>query len=61
MRGQNLTFTKIVQENARKILEKSHVKIVKMHEFSSLGVNISKFSANSAKFCAVTRPCDRDI
>ena len=32
-----------------------------MHEFFSLGVQISRFCANSAKFCAVARPCDRDI
>ena len=38
-----------------------HVKIVKMHEFFSLGVQISRFCANSAKFCAVARPCDRNI
>ena len=32
-----------------------------MHEFFSLGVQISRFCANSAKFCAVARPCDSDI
>ena len=32
-----------------------------MYEFSSLDVQISRFCAKSAKFCAVARPCDRDI
>ena len=35
---------------------KKHVKMVKMHDFSSLGVQISRFCANSAKCCAVPRP-----
>ena len=29
--------------------------------FYKLGVHISKFCTNLAKFCAVARPCDRDI
>ena len=49
---------KIAQENAPKN-PLSHIKGAKtckngkMKEFSSLGVHISRFCANSAKFCAV--------
>ena len=38
-----------------KICKKIHVKIIKMHDFSSLSVLISRFCANSANFCAVAR------
>ena len=42
-------------------MQKKHVKIIKMHNFSSLGVHISRFRKNSAKFCAVARLHDGNI
>ena len=40
---------------------KQPVKIANIFDFSSLGVHISRFCANSAKFSAVARPDDGKI
>ena len=63
-----LYFRKFCTRLSVKIPEKSHksekktgnknVKIVKMYYFSSLGVDISIFCANSATFCTVSRLYD---
>tara|TARA_B110001454_G_scaffold169776_1_gene160177 strand:- start:116 stop:328 length:213 start_codon:yes stop_codon:yes gene_type:complete len=64
LRSQNFTFESFAQENTPKKLKskktgvktrKKNVEMVKMHDFSSLGVQISRFCANPAKFCAVVR------
>ena len=63
MRNQNLTFKNFTQEDAQHIskkglkkYKKKHVKMFKIHDFSSLGLHISRSCANSAKYCAVKRP-----
>ena len=38
-----------------------NVKIVKMYDYSSLGVQIWRYCPNSSKFCAVARLHDRNI
>ena len=43
-----------------KTLQK-HVKMVKMHDFSNLGVHISRFCANSGIICPVAQPHDQNI
>ena len=40
---------------------KKRENVVKLYELSSLGVHISGFCTNSAKFCAVAQPHNHDI
>ena len=66
---EKLKFWNNFARNVQKILKKSHimctgskhVKMVEKHDFSGLVVNITRFCANSAKFCVVTQPHDCGI
>ena len=70
LRSQNLTINKVEQEMGKTDLEsqtngvktyKQIPKNGKNHEFSSLGVHISRFGANSPKFWGVAHPQSHDV